>query len=144
MTASSSPLSRVPPQAVLPLGARRPDDLERQARRAGQRWLHADCSGAHDKAGVMAAFARGLALPKHFGANLDALYDCLTDLEPAAGAARPGLVLLVERLPDGPGFDAGQRDALLDVLRDAAEDFGARGIAFRAFWSVSDGQTAPR
>jgi hypothetical protein len=136
---------RLPAQAVLPLGARRPDALRRQAGRAGHRWLHADCSAAHDKPGVMAAIARGFALPPHFGANLDALYDCLTDLEPGQGAAGPGLVLLVEGLPDGPGFDAEQREALLDVLRDAADLFAERGIAFRAFHSVSRGApSAPR
>ncbi|MFN9771216.1 MAG: barstar family protein [Burkholderiales bacterium] len=132
-------LDRLPAQAVLPLGARRPDALRRQAERAGHRWLHADCSAAHDKAGVMAALASGLVLPAHFGANLDALYDCLTDLEPSQGAAGPGLVLLVDGLPDGPGFDAGQREALLDVLRDAADRFAERGIAFRAFHSVRRG-----
>ena len=138
-------LDRLPAQAVLPLGRRAPDALRRQAERLGHRWLHADCTGARDKAGVMAALARGFALPAHFGANLDALYDCVTDLEPGQGAVGPGLVLLVEHLPDGPGFDDDQRDALLDVLRDAADAFAERGIAFRAFHSVSRGApTAPR
>ncbi len=68
-------LDTLPPQAVVPLGRRRLDSLERQSRAAGQRWLLADCTGARDKAGVMAALARGLGLPKHFGANLDALFD---------------------------------------------------------------------
>jgi RNAse (barnase) inhibitor barstar len=136
---------RLPPQAVLPLGRRRPDALRRAAEGAGHRWLHADCTGAGDKAGVMAALARGFALPRHFGANLDALYDCVTDLEPGRGPAGPGLVLLVEHLPEGPGFDAGQRDALLEVFRDAADWFAERGVAFRVFHSVSrGGPPAPR
>ena len=130
-------LSNLPPQAVLPLDAYRVDDLERAARRTDQRWLRADCSAARDKAGVMAALGRGLSLPKHFGANLDALYDCLTDLEPAPDAASPGWVVIVENLPDGPGFDVEQRDALLDVFRDAADHFFDRGMAFRVFYSVS-------
>ena len=136
-------LDILPPQAVVPLGRRRLDSLERQSRAAGQRWLLADCTGARDKAGVMAALARGLGLPKHFGANLDALYDCLTDLEPAPGTETPGLVLAITHLPHGPGFDALQRDALLDVFRDAADDFAGRGIAFRAFWSLSAAAPAP-
>jgi RNAse (barnase) inhibitor barstar len=138
-----SALDTLPPQAVLPLGRRRLDALERQARAAGQRWLHADCSGARDKAGVMAALASGFGLPSYFGANLDALHDCVTDLEPAPGADAPGLVLVVSGLPAGPGFDAGQRDALLEVFRDAADDFAGRGIAFRVFWSVSGAAPAP-
>jgi RNAse (barnase) inhibitor barstar len=38
-----------------------------------------DLSGVRDKAGFMAACARDLALPDYFGANWDALWDCLTD-----------------------------------------------------------------
>jgi RNAse (barnase) inhibitor barstar len=136
---------RLPAQAVLPLGARRPDALRRRAEQAGHRWLQADCAGARDKAGVMAALARGFGLPDWFGANLDALYDCVTDLEPGQGASGAGLALLVEHLPDGPSFDAAQRDALLDVFRDAADHFAARGIAFRVFHSVGRGApSAPR
>jgi hypothetical protein len=45
-------------------------------------------------------------------------------------------VLVVENLPDGPGFDADRRDALLDVFRDAADDFFDRGVAFRVFYST--------
>jgi RNAse (barnase) inhibitor barstar len=134
-----TPLESLPPNAVERLADRRPATLRRQAHEAGQRFLHADCSGARDKAGVMAALARGFALPSHFGANLDALYDSLTDLEPEPGARAPGLVLVVERLPGPPGFDADARDALLDVFRDAADAFGERGVAFRTFWSVSRG-----
>lgn len=131
-----SALSNLPAQTVLPLGAYRLADLERQAHAADQRWLHADCTAATDKAGVMAALAKGFSLPKHFGANLDALYDCLTDLEPLPEAHEPGLVLVIEALPDGPGFDAEQRDALLDVFRDAADDCFDRQVAFRVFYSV--------
>lgn len=138
-------LSNLPAQAVLPLGAYRLDELERQARRADQRWLRADCAPARDKAGVMASLGRGFGLPAHFGANLDALYDCVTDLEPEPGASRPGLVLVVENLPDGPSFDVGQREALLDVFRDAADHFFDRGTAFRVFYSVNRGdRPAPR
>jgi RNAse (barnase) inhibitor barstar len=131
-----SALSNLPAQAVLPLGEYRLADLERQAAAAEQRWLHADCAQATDKAGVMAALARGFSLPAYFGANLDALYDCLTDLEPLPDARHPGLVLVVEGLPDGPGFDPEQRDALLDVFRDAADDFVDRQVAFRVFYSL--------
>ncbi len=140
-----SAFDELPRQAVLPLGTRRPDTLRRHAERAGHRWLRADCADARDKAGVMAAIARGFGLPPYFGGNLDALYDCVTDLEPGTGPSGPGLVLLLEGLPDGPAFDAGQRDALLDVFRDAADFQAERGVAFRVFHSVSRaGPTAPR
>ena len=134
-----TPLESLPPNALERLADRRIATLRREAQAAGQRFLHADCSEARDKAGVMAALARGFALPSHFGANLDALYDCLTDLEPEPGARVPGLVLVLERLPGPPGFDDDARDALLEVFRDAADAFGERGVAFRTFWSVSRG-----
>jgi hypothetical protein len=135
----------LPAQAVLPLGKRSPEALRRHAERAGHRWLHADCGGAYDKPGVMAAIARGFELPPHFGGNLDALYDCVTDLEPGRGPSGPGLVLLVEGLPAGPAFDSAQRDALLEVFRDAADFHAERGVALRVFHSVRRAaRTAPR
>ena len=136
----------LPPQTVVPLGTRRPADLEQHAKQAGHGWLHADCAGARDKAGVMAAIARGFKLPKHFGANLDALYDCLTDLEPptAQTAGAPGWVLVVEHLPVGLAFDAERRDSLLEVFSDAAEHFAGLDVAFRVFWSIRPSDpTAP-
>jgi RNAse (barnase) inhibitor barstar len=130
-------LSKLPPIAVLPLAGRDIRGLERETAAAGHRWLHADCAGVVDKAGVMSALARGWRLPKYFGANLDALYDCVTDLKPRRGAASPGLVLVVENLPEAAPFDEEQRDALIEVFRDAADDFAGRGIAFRVFYSLS-------
>ncbi len=45
-----------------------------------------DFSGLRSKADMLAAIARALRFPRHFGGNLDALHDCLTDLEfPADG-----------------------------------------------------------
>lgn len=134
-----TPLESLPPNEVAPLGGRTAGTLRREAEAAGHRFLHADCCEAQDKPGVMAALGRGLVLPACFGANLDALYDCLTDLEPEPGAAAPGLVVVVEHLPSAPGFDADQRAALLEVLCDAAAEFAGRGVAFRAFWSLSRG-----
>lgn len=130
-------LASLPPQAVLPLGRRRVDALHRAAQAAGHRWLHADCAGAADKAATLAALAAGFALPDWFGSNLDALYDCLTDLEPPPEAPSPGLVLVLEHLPAAPGLPDDDREALLDVFRDAADRFAERGVAFRAFWSLS-------
>ena len=39
-----------------------------------------DFQGARSKADLFARVATALALPAHFGNNLDALHDCLTDL----------------------------------------------------------------
>ena len=114
------------------------------SRRDGWRVLYADLSGARDKAGVLAAIARDLALPDYFGGNLDALYDCVTDLEPMPGTGRPGIVIVIEHLPSGPGFGPRAHQALLSVFRDAAAAFAAQDTGFRVLYSVSRaGPAAP-
>ncbi|MCO5107692.1 MAG: barstar family protein [Burkholderiaceae bacterium] len=129
-------LSNIPPQAVLPLSAYDRDALARAAERADQRLLRADFARATDKRGVMAAIAEAFSLPAHFGHNLDALYDCVTDLRPRGEAEQPGFLVILENLPDTAAFGREQRDALLDVFRDAADFFFDRKTAFRVFYSV--------
>lgn len=131
-----SALSNMPGQAVLPLGAYDLDELLRNAERSDQRVLRARFDGVSDKAGVMRVIAQSFALPPHFGNNLDALFDCLTDLKPLANEDTPGFVVILENLPETKGFDRDQRDALLDVFRDASDFFADRDIAFRMFYSV--------
>lgn len=137
-----SALSNMPAQAVLPLGAYDLDDLLRNAARSGQRVLRASFPGVTDKAGVMASIGQGFELPPYFGHNLDALYDCITDLKALSGAEHPGFVVILEGLPDTPQFDREHRDALLDVFRDAADFFFDRDTAFRVFYSVGAGVAA--
>lgn len=133
-----SAFSNLPLQVVLPLGAYQGETLERDALRADQRCLRAELGAASDKAAVLEAIGCSFGLPAHYGANLDALYDCLLDLNPLADAEQPGFLLVLADLPDGPGFDAAQRDALLQVFRDAAEYFSDRDIAFRVLYSVRE------
>ena len=129
-----SAFSNIPPQAVLPLGAYDLAELRKSAQRADQKLLHADFSDARDKAGAMDVLAKAFSLPKHFGRNLDALYDCVTDLKPLPDADQPGFVVILENLPaSAEGLD---RDVLLDVFRDAADFFFDKGMAFRVFYSV--------
>jgi len=72
--------------------------------------------------------------PKHFGKNLDALHDCLTDVV-HGGGPQPGFVVVLEQLPATQRFDKEARETLLDVFRDAADFWAERGIAFRVFYS---------
>jgi len=132
-----SVLSNIPQQAVLPLSAYDLPALRRAAESAEQTFLHADCSVAIDKKSVLAAIGRGFRLPEHFGMNLDALYDCLTDLVADRRADKPGFLIVLEKLPDGDEFDAKARSALLDVFRDAADFFDDHGTGFRVFYSVN-------
>ncbi len=131
-----SAFSNIPPQAVLPLGAYDRTELERAASRADQVLLHSDCMQAKDKATVLNKIGEDLALPSWFGRNLDALYDCLTELRPNREADKPGFVVILENLPDGKSFDRDDRSALLDVFREAADHFYDTHTAFRVFYSV--------
>lgn len=139
MTSKRSAGARqLPEPVVAPLGRQSVEALRAQASSRSLRWLHADCAGARGKTAVMLAIGRGFGLPAHYGGNLDALYDCLTDLEPLPGAPQPGLMIVLENLREARGFDAEQIDALLDVFRDAADHFRDRGIAFSAYYSISE------
>lgn len=129
--------SNIPPQAVLPLGAYDLDELRKAATRADQRLLLADLAGAGSKDEVLDTIAREFALPKHFGRNLDALFDCVTDLKPLPEADQPGFVVILQNVPDCKGFAADDRDGLLDVFRDAADFYFDRDTAFRVFYSVA-------
>jgi RNAse (barnase) inhibitor barstar len=136
-------LSNIPSHAVLPLGAYDGQSLKRAAEAADQRLLAVDLAAASDKESVLAMIARAFSLPSHFGLNLDALYDSVTELEPRAGAEQPGFLVILQNLPDTVRFGGEQRDALLDVFRDAAEYFFDHGAAFRVFYSVAPGPSEP-
>lgn len=71
-----------------------------------------DCAGL-DKAGVHCALRESLAFPEWYGNNLDALYDCLTEIfEPTH--------LIISNLPPLPGFR--------ETLEDAAKENEALSI----------------
>jgi hypothetical protein len=74
-----------------------------------------DLSGVEGKAGILDAFALGLAFPDWVGRNWDALDDALGDL--SWWPAERGRLLLV-RGSDGV-FGSGEGPVLLDVLRNA-------------------------
>jgi RNAse (barnase) inhibitor barstar len=61
------------------------------------------------------AIAAAFTFPAHFGKNLDALYDCMTDLVHKAGQ-QPGFVVVLEQMPDNPRFDREAREQLLECL----------------------------
>ncbi len=110
------------------------DQLRRWAEEAGQRFVLADLSACDDRKAVLKELGRAFAFPDWYGANLDALYDCLTDLaEPGAS----GLVVVLDHLPKSPRFDAEQRTRLIEVFRDALEPFTELGVPLRVFYRYS-------
>src|SRR2546428_12568921 len=83
-----------------------------------------DLGDAADKAQLLERLARVLGFPAWFGANWDALADCLSDLScrPAAG-----WVLLFK------GFEklaADEQGIFIDVLASAADAWPTRGKPF--------------
>ena len=119
-------LQTVRPNIVQSIRAYRVEDLMEAAQGAGQHFLYANLTAAQSKQDVLEAIAQAFTFPAHFGKNLDALYDCMTDLVHKSGS---------QQLPDNPRFDREARESLLDVFRDAADYWAERKIPFRCFYS---------
>lgn len=129
-------LQTVRPNIVQAIRAYRVEDLMLAAEAAGQHFLYASLKDSETKQDVLDQIASSFLFPPHFGKNLDALYDCMTDLVHRAGL-QPGFVVVLEQLPDSPRFDREAREQLLDVFRDAADFWAERRIAFRCFYSFA-------
>ena len=127
-------LQSVRPNIVQSIRAYRVDDLMQSAQGAGQHFLYANLTNAQSKQDVLENIAEAFLFPPHFGKNLDALYDCMTDLVHKSGA-QLGFVVVLEQLPDNARFDREAREQLLDVFRDAADFWAERKTPFRCFYS---------
>jgi RNAse (barnase) inhibitor barstar len=127
-------LQTVRPNIVQSIRAYRVEDLMQAAQEAGQHFLYANLTSAQSKQDVLEGIAQSFLFPSHFGKNLDALYDCMTDLVHKSGA-QPGFVVVLEQIPDSAKFDREAREQLLDVFREAADYWADRKIQFRCFYS---------
>lgn len=134
-------LQSVRPNIVQAIRAYRVEDLMQAAEGAGQHFLYADLKNAQSKQDVLDKIAESFLFPAHFGKNLDALYDCMTDLVHRAGT-QPGFVVVLEQLPDNGKFDREAREQLLDVFRDAADFWAERRVPFRCFYSFTVARSA--
>jgi RNAse (barnase) inhibitor barstar len=129
-------LQTVRPNIVQAIRAYRVEDLMRAAESAGQHFLYANLTEAQSKQDVLDRIAESFLFPSHFGKNLDALFDCMTDLVHRSGS-QPGFVVVLEQVPDNPRFDREAREQLLDVFREAADFWAERRIPFRCFYSFA-------
>ncbi len=127
-------LQTVRPNIVQSIRAYSVPELMAAAEQAGQHFLYANVAHAQSKQEVLERIAEAFTFPVHFGKNLDALYDCMTDLVHRAGQ-QPGFVVVLVQLPDNPRFDRETREQLLDVFRDAADFWAERKVPFRCFYS---------
>ena len=89
-----------------------------------------DFKGCADKADALDRFAQALRFPDWFGANWDALADCLRDLSwwPATG-----YVLLLDHVDDWREHAPADCDVVIDILNDVAESWAQ---ARTPFWSL--------
>jgi RNAse (barnase) inhibitor barstar len=127
-------LQTVRPNIVQSIRAFRVADLMQAAQDAHQHFLYVNLKSAASKQDVLEQMASSFLFPAHFGKNLDALYDCLTDLVHKAGP-QTGFVVVLEQLPDFSRFDREFREQLLDVFREASDYWGDRKVPFRCFYS---------
>ncbi|MDP4302931.1 MULTISPECIES: barstar family protein [Sphaerotilaceae] len=127
-------LQTVRPNIVQAIRAFRVDDLLAAAQTMGHHFLYANLASAQTKQDVLEGIAQAFLFPAHFGKNLDALHDCMTDLVYKSGE-QAGFVVVLEQLPDNPRFDREVREQVLDVFRDTADFWGERKIPFRCFYS---------
>ena len=95
----------------------------------GYRVDRLDCSGWIDKEVAHTALANALAFPDYYGRNLDALHDCMSDLEVPVESGR---VLVFERFDVPAAALADFAYVVLDIIASLARDkllFGRRLIA---------------
>lgn len=119
-----------PPVQVLLLTPEATEALVQLARSLGLEAVRIDLEGCTDKAALLERTAAALAFPDWFGANWDALFDCLADLgwRPATGH-----VLVFENTADLRRHAPEALDTAISILREVAANWEARGRTFRAF-----------
>ncbi|MDB5807104.1 MAG: hypothetical protein JWN73_4426 [Betaproteobacteria bacterium] len=84
------------------------------------RTWHIDFKALRSKESMLKKIAAALEFPPHFGGNLDALYDCLTELKLKKGHR---YALYLDELEHGP-----TGDAIHTVFADAREWWADAGV----------------
>lgn len=79
---------------------------------------------------VFAGLAEGLGLPEHFGANFDALYDCLTDL---SWQDTSSTVIVLTGCDALHAVNPEAWQTLIDVFRSAADYWRDEEVPFWVF-----------
>jgi hypothetical protein len=116
--------------------ALRAEDILEATRGSRLRIVRVGMGGVADKGTLMRTVSAALGFPAWFGANWDALEDCLTDL---SWTGADGHVLLLEGVSALPAEENG---IFQDVLRAAAADWAGRGHPFFAVF-VGGGPSLP-
>lgn len=116
----------MPPPGVWPLETRSATTLQQWTESQQHRFVALTVERNADRRTLLLAIGQAFSFPAWYGANLDALYDCLTDL-PEQGETR-GCVVLIAGLPVRH-----RQQPVLDVFGDAARHLAQHGYALRVF-----------
>jgi hypothetical protein len=105
------------------------DDVVAAARSVGIVAARVPVAGVGSKQELLRRFAGALGFPDWFGANWDALEDCLTDL-----SWRPaeGYLLILEGVSGLEDLGSEDREMLLDILQASARFWAGQGTPFFA------------
>lgn len=93
------------------------------------------------KAAMLADIATSFGFPEHFGANLDALADCLADVAVYAYGADPaatGSAVAIDRIDVLAAAEPRTAQALLDILADTSRRAMLHGHRFSVIASTAD------
>lgn len=110
-------------------------DVRHAVEHAHWRFAYVDGALAQTKAEVLAALGESLAFPGHFGRNLDALNDCLRDVEEKTLLLWDDWAIVARQEPEG-------FEGLLAVLRGRAGDSPEFGVLLRGEGPDIDGVTS--
>ncbi|HPR05272.1 MAG TPA: barstar family protein [Denitromonas sp.] len=114
------------PNRILSLHQGESEAIASAAQKRERRIVDVALDGLTDKAQILDALAQRFDMPRWFGHNWDALYDCLTDLSwlPAKGY----VLILTNAAPDTCAAPI-----LTDLLTDCCEHWQDRGVPFHVF-----------
>ena len=107
-----------------------PDALKAAAAAANLKYRVVDLHGVGGKSELMAALAKGLKLPEHFGNNWDALADCLEDSE---WLGTHGIVVVLRHAAGYNKAYPADWKTLEEILSEAAEYWQERHKPFWVF-----------
>ena len=103
------------------------DALRAAVTEAKLAWIELDAASARDKQRFLAACAKSLGFPEWFGANWDALADCLKDF---SCRRAPGYLILWRGAAALAAAAPDELATALEIFRDAASYWKTRGGTF--------------
>jgi RNAse (barnase) inhibitor barstar len=106
------------------------DTVKTAAAAAKLTFRSVDAARADSKSALLAALAKGLKLPEHFGSNWDALADCLEDSD---WLGSHGVTIVIRHAASYRKAHAADWETLSDILSEAAEYWRERHKPFWVF-----------